>query len=83
MEHKSITPLLELLRTCTVEEQVELASLAKTTRNYLYQIATQHRCAISALMALRIERAATKMHVKSLGRIPKICMEELALMAEK
>ena len=40
MENPSITPLLEVLRTCTANEQLELATLAGTTRNYLYQLAT-------------------------------------------
>lgn len=80
MEQPSITPLLEVLRTCTPNEQIELAALAGTTRNYLYQLATGHRRQLGAHLAVRISKAVTQMHVKSLGRIPKISVEELATM---
>ena len=83
MEEQNITPLLEVLRVCSTEEQFEIAKLADTTRNYLYQLATGHRQSLSANLALRISRAVTQMHVKSLGRIPKISVEELATMFPK
>lgn len=76
----SETPLLKLLRCCTVPEQIELAALAKTTRNYLYQMAACHRCEFGAALVQRISKAATEMHVRSLGRIPKISAEEIATM---
>lgn len=80
MHAETITPLLDVLRCCSTDEQAELARLAGTTRNYLYQVATCHRRSVSARKALAISRAATAMHVRSLGRIPKISMEEIATM---
>lgn len=80
MDDQTITPLLEVLRCCSVEEQAELARLAGTTRNYLYQVATCYRRSVSARKALNISRAVTTMHVRSLGRIPKISIEEIATM---
>lgn len=74
------TPLLQLLRQCTVPEQHELARLAGTKRGYLYQLASCHRCSVRAHLGYQISRAATIMHVKSLGRIPKITIDELATM---
>lgn len=75
-----ITPLLEVLRTCSVPEQEEIARLAGTTRNYLYQVATCHRASVRASTAVAISTAVTKMHVKTLGRVPKISFEEIASM---
>lgn len=74
------TPLLECLRVCSTEEQHELARLAGTTRTYLYQLATCQRRSTSAAKACDISDAVNKMHVKSLGRIPKLSVEELARM---
>jgi hypothetical protein len=54
--------------------------MAKTTRNYLYQMAACHRRAFSASKVLAISEAATRMHVKSLGRIPKISPEAITSM---
>lgn len=73
------TPLLNLLRACTVEEQCELAALARTKRNYLYQLATQRRSPKVGL-AKCIADASIRLHIKTLGRIPKITMEQLAQM---
>jgi hypothetical protein len=74
------TPLLKLLRCCTVAEQHELARLAGTTRNYLYQMAGCHRKEFSASKVMAVSEAATRMHVKSLGRIPKISAEAITAM---
>ena len=74
------TPLLNVLRACTTEEQCEFAELARTTRNYLYQIATLRRSPGVAL-AKRICDASNRLHVLSLGRIPKISIDQLAAMA--
>lgn len=74
------TPLLECLRACTVPEQHQIAAWAKTPRNYLYQLATCQRRGTNTLRALRISEAITKMHVQTLGRVPKVSVEELAKM---
>ena len=74
------TPLLNVLRHCTVPEQHELAKLAGTKRNYLYQMASCHRKEFSALLAMRVATATAIMHATSTGRIPKITAEEIASM---
>ena len=74
------TPLLEVLRQCTVEEQHRLAELAGTKRNYLYQLATCKRNASKLDTAFALVRAVNDLHVTSLGRVPKISLEELATM---
>ncbi len=73
------TPLLSLLRQCTVEEQCELAALAKTTRNYLYQLATLRRTPKVGL-AKRLADASIGLHIKTFGRIPKLTIEQIASM---
>lgn len=78
-----MTPLLEVLRQCTVEEQHELAALAGTQRNYLYQLATCQRKSTKLDTAFKIVEAVNKMHVRSLGRIPKISLDELAQMCKE
>lgn len=80
MSTQHVTPLLEVLRACSVPEQQEIARLAGTTRNYLYQVATCHRKSVRASTAIAISDAVTKLHVRSLGRIPKISVEEIATM---
>ena len=79
MQHP--TPLLTALRACTVPEQHEWAALAGTKRNYLYQLAlcTDGRQA-RVRLAKAIADASVQMHVKTLGRVPKVTMEELATM---
>jgi hypothetical protein len=77
------TPLLEVLRQCTVAEQHELAALAGTKRNYLYQLATCRRKSTKLNTAYAISEAVTKMHVKTLGKVPKISVEELATMCPR
>lgn len=52
-----LSPLQHLMRLLTVEEQEQLALLAGTSREYLYQLGSGHRRA-SAEMAGRLERAA-------------------------
>lgn len=79
LSHKS-TPLLEVLRRCTPEEQNEIAAHAQTSRNYLYQIATCHRETTNLRKGVAIVEAVNRLHVRSLGRIPKVTIEELAYM---
>lgn len=74
------TPLLEVLRRCSTKEQNEMAGWAGTTRNYLYQLATCQRKTPNVRMALGIIKAINKMHARSLGRVPKITIEQLAEM---
>ena len=57
-----------------------MAGWAGTTRNYLYQLATCQRLSPNVRMALEIVKAINKMHARSLGRVPKITIEQLAQM---
>ena len=75
------SPLLSVLRNCSVKEQTELAEIARTTRNYLYQVATLQRTPRVGL-AKRISEATGRLHVRTLGRVPKISVDALAEMAE-
>jgi hypothetical protein len=77
---ENATPLLTALRACTVGEQHEWAALADTTRNYLYQLATCSRKAPGVNLAKRIADASVQMHVKTLGRVPKVTLEQIATM---
>jgi hypothetical protein len=74
------TPLLEVLRRCTTKEQIEMAGWAGTTRNYLYQLATCQRTSTNLRKALGIINAINQMHARTLGRVPKITIEQLANM---
>lgn len=74
------TPLLEVLRRCSIPEQVEIAGGAGTTRNYLYQLATCQRLTPNVRMALQIVQSINRMHARTLGRVPKITIEQLAEM---
>lgn len=82
METEKITPLLIVLRACSVAEQEEIAKRANTTRNYLYQIATCHRTGLGVGLATRIVKAVGWMHARSLGRIPKVTVDELATQCD-
>ena len=77
---ENATPLLTALRACTVEEQHEWAGLAGTKRNYLYQLATCSRRSPGVDLAKRIADASVKMHVSTLGRVPKVTMDQIATM---
>lgn len=77
---KTPTPLLEVLRRCTVDEQNELARMSGTKRNYLYQLAGCERTGTTLLKGLRIVEAIAVMHARTGGRVPKISIEELATM---
>lgn len=57
-----------------------MAGWAGTTRNYLYQLATCQRTSTNLRKGLAIIKAINKMHARSLGRVPKITLEELAMM---
>lgn len=74
------TPLLAALRTLTVEEQHQFAKLAGTSRSYLYQLAICHRTSPRAKLVQGISAASVQMHVQTLGRSPKITMDELISM---
>lgn len=64
------------MRAATTEQQVRLAKIAKTSRNYLHQLAGGHRVA-SAEIAGRIEVAALRMHHTSGGTLPLVDRETL------
>lgn len=74
------TPLLDALRCCTVPEQHDFAKLAKTKRNYLYQLACGERAPRLAL-ALQIVNASIEMHVRTRGRVPKLRVQDLVAVA--
>lgn len=74
------TPLLDALRSCTVPEQHDFAKLAKTKRNYLYQLACGERAPGLAL-ALQIVNASIEMHVRTRGRVPKLRVQDLVATA--
>ena len=74
------TPLLEVLRRCTLDEQNEIARMAGTKRNYLFQLGSCQRKQTTLRKGLRIVQAVATMHARSCGRIPKITLEELATM---
>ena len=65
----------EWMRRASKKQQLELAKRAKTTQNYLYQIASGHRTA-SADAAGRIEVASRKVGDK-LGELPPINRADL------
>jgi hypothetical protein len=77
---KPITPLLSALRKMTVEEQHQFAKLSGTTRNYCYQIATCSRPSPRAKLTKGLADASVVMHVQTLGRTPKLTMEQIATM---
>lgn len=74
------TPLLALLRACTVDEQFELARLAGTKRNYLYQLASCHRRQPNVCLAEAIVAATVVLHHRTAGRIPVLTTHQLAVM---
>lgn len=76
----SPTPLLALLRACTVDEQRELARLAGTKRNYLYQLASCHRRQPNVGLAEAICAATAVLHERTAGRIPLITTSQIASM---
>ena len=80
MSKKPTTPLLAALRKMTREEQDQFGTLAGTTRNYLYQLAICTRSSPKAALAKGIAEASVHMHVQTLGRTPKLTMEQLATM---
>lgn len=79
LNEPATTPLLVALRCCTVPEQHEWARLADTSRNYLYQLAKQHRSA-GLKTAMNIAKASIQMHIRTTGRIPKLTVEQIAAM---
>lgn len=80
MNRKPITPLLAVLRRMTTEEQDQFAKLAGTSRNYLYQLATCSRSCPRVTLAKGIADASVVMHLQTLGRTPKLTMDQLAQM---
>lgn len=75
------TPLMALLRAFENEaEHAEFAAEAGTTSNYLYALAGCHRGQPKVGLALAIEDASVKFHVKTNGRIPLITVRDLATM---
>lgn len=60
----NFTALRDWMRAATADEQAELAALAGTSRNYLYQLAIGHRTA-RAEMAGAIEAASRALRAKN------------------
>lgn len=70
-------PLRRWMLAATAAEQQLLAAGAKTSRNYLYQLADNRR-KITSDMAARIEIAAGAIGKKSKGRLPRLLRWELS-----
>lgn len=75
----TLTPLQHAMRLMTPEEQEDMAARAGTSRNYLYQLATEHR-GVSAKLAARLERAYTEVKAASPRRdiLPELLCVDLA-----
>lgn len=73
------TPLLTVLRSLTVDEQYDLAELAGTQRNYLYQLASCTRRPRLKL-GMSIEAATREMNKRTGGRCPVLSVQELVSM---
>ncbi|MEN9316089.1 MAG: hypothetical protein RIS35_2482 [Pseudomonadota bacterium] len=76
----SPTPLLAALRACTVDEQFELARLAGTKRNYLYQLASCHRKQPNVRLAEAICNATAVLNKRTDGRVPVLTTADIATM---
>lgn len=74
---KEPSPLLLVLRGCTVPQQHRLAELAGTKRNYLYQLAGKSRSPNVAL-AVAISGASRILHQETNGKTPIITVEQFA-----
>lgn len=74
------TPMLHLLRCCTVEQREWLAQQADTNVNYLYAIAGCHRKKISVQLAFAIEQASRVLHDRTGGDTPVITAQQIATM---
>lgn len=82
MKTERSNPLLAAMRACnSVDEIIEFAELASTTKNYLYILASQSRQP-KVTTAFAIERASRKMHEKTGGRVPVVTAQEMATMYE-
>lgn len=83
MSTEPITPLLAWLRKATPEQRERAATLAGTTTNYMYQLATpggKRGQKISANMAFRLEDSMRKVEAESQGALPAVTARELADM---
>lgn len=83
MSTEPITPLLAWLRKATAEQRERMATLAGTTTNYVYQLATpggKRGQRISADMAFRLEDAMRTVEEESQGALPAVTARELAAM---
>ena len=79
---QKVTPLLELLRKCSVDEQHRLAALAGTKRNYLYQLAQCNRKSCRTALAAGIAKASVTLSKETRGRTPVITVEQLGSMCQ-
>lgn len=61
----------------TADEQAKLAKAANTSRNYLYQLASNQRTASSDLAA-RIEIAAKPLRLASKNRLPELTRADIS-----
>lgn len=71
------TPLLALLRACSVEDRQWLAEQAGTSVSYLYHLATCKRTP-SVDLAQRLVSASEALHKRS--KTPRISIQQLACM---
>lgn len=65
------------MAAATTGEQEQLAKLAGTSRDYLYQVASGHRTPLTKL-AGRIEAAAKEIRKVSKGRLPELLRTDLS-----
>ena len=79
MKKDNPTPLLTVLRSLTVDEQHDLADMAGTTRNYLYQLASCDRKPRLNL-GMKIGAATRVMNKRTEGRCPVLSVQELGQM---
>lgn len=81
MTDETVTPLLHWLRAATRDQQERVASLAGTTRIYLYQLASDkggRGFKISARLALKIEDAMQEIAAETKGALPAVTARQLA-----
>lgn len=81
MTTEPVNPLLAWLRAATPAQRERMATLACTTENYLYQLASpggKRGKNITADLAFRLEDAMTTVEKESRGALKAVTARELA-----
>lgn len=73
---KTLTPMKVWMAAATTDEQILLSDRVGTSRQYLYQLAGEHRQA-SAELGASIERETKTMAKASKGRLPVVFRTDL------